>query len=129
MSLLPASRPSWLIAGAALLVLTVAGCGASGPTLDERIDDLDAAVELYRTVDGAECDEPGEPNPIEDTIAVKCEDGAVVMWSKVDSEENVRELVAAMMSDDGTDAVVGKNVTIMNVDPATVAEQIGGFHI
>lgn len=122
------SRPR-LVSGAACL-LVLAGCGAAEkPSLDERVEDLDAAVELYKSVDGAECDEPSEPNEEENTIAVRCEDGAVVVWSDRDSDDDVRELMAAMLSDDGTDAVVGVNVTIMNVDRADVASQIGGIHV
>lgn len=113
-----------------LPVLALAACASSAsPTLDERIEDLDAAIELYKTVDGASCDAPTEPNKAEYTLGVRCEDAAVVVWSEKDSEEDVQKLMAAMMSDDGTDAVVGVNVTIMNVDRETVAEQIGGVYV
>lgn len=111
-------------------VFLLAGCGAAAPSLDERIEDLDAAVELYRTVDGAECDEPGPERESEGTIAVTCEDGAVVIWDEDSTDdESQRQLTSAIMKDEhGIDAVVGVNVVIMNVDREAVAAQIGGDH-
>lgn len=125
-----AVRPARWFATGALLALTAAGCAASEPTLDERIPDIDAAVELYRTVDGAECSDPGEPRDDGKTIMVLCEDGAVISWTdKVTDDEFQRELLSAMLSDDsGIEAVVGVNVVIMHVDREAVAAQIGGDH-
>lgn len=122
-------RPRLLLAGVAVL-LVLAGCSAAEPTLDERIEDLDAAVELYRTVDDAECDEPGEERDDGRTVAVTCEDGAVVIWDEeTNDDEANRQLTSAILADEhGIDAVVGVNVTIMNVDREAVAAQIGGDH-
>lgn len=116
----------WLASAAALLAL--AGCGAAEPTLDERIDDLDTAVELYRTVPGAECDEPSGERTDASAVTVDCEDGATIVWSDASTDDEFqRKLTSAIMAEDhGIDAVVGVNVTIMNVDTAVVAEQIGG---
>lgn len=115
---------------AALLALVLAGCGAAEPTLDEQIGDLDAAVELYKTVDGAECDDPADERDDGSTIAVTCEDGAVVVWDEDSTDdESQRQLTSAVLADEhGIDAVVGVNVTIMNVDREAVAAQIGGDH-
>lgn len=122
-------RPRRLLSGVAVL-LVLAGCSAAEPTLDERIEDLDAAVELYRTVDDAECDEPGEERDDGRTVAVTCEDGAVVIWDEESNDdESNRQLTSAILADEhGIDAVVGVNVTIMNVDREAVAAQIGGDH-
>lgn len=122
-------RPTRLLAGAAAL-LVPAGCSAAAPSLDERIDDLDTAIDLYRTVDGAECADPSkEPGEGEREGAV-FEDGAVVSWSPdVVDDEFQRELTSAILGDEhGIDAVVGVNVTIMHVDREAVAAQIGGDH-
>ena len=128
MTILP--RPRRAVAGAVLAVLLLAGCGAAEPTLDARVSDLDEAIELYKTVDGAECDDPTEPNEKGHTIAVQCEDGATVLWSEESTDDEFQQkLMSAILHDEhGIDAVVGVNVTIMNVDPAVVAEQIGGSH-
>lgn len=122
-------RPRRLLSGVAVL-LVLAGCSAADPSLDERIEDLDAAVELYRTVDDAECDEPGEERDDGRTVAVTCEDGAVVIWDEESNDdESNRQLTSAILADEhGIDAVVGVNVTIMNVDREAVAAQIGGDH-
>lgn len=121
-------RPRLVASVACLLVL--AGCSAGKPSLDERVEDLDTAIEVYKSVDGAECDEPSAERESGTTVAVDCEDGATIVWDSEDtSEESQRELTSAILHDDhGIDAVVGVNVTIMNVDPAVVAEQIGGSH-
>lgn len=119
-----------LVIPAAAVALALSGCSGAAPSLDERIEDLDAAVELYRTVDGAECDEPGPERESEGTIAVTCEDGAVVIWDEDSTDdESQRQLTSAIMKDEhGIDAVVGVNVVIMNVDREAVAAQIGGDH-
>lgn len=125
----PSPRPArWLAVGAALLVLS--GCGAAEPTLDERIDDLETAIELYRTVPGAECDEPSGERTDVSAVTVDCEDGATIVWSDASTDDEFqRKLTSTIMAEDhGIDAVVGVNVTIMNVDPAVVAQQIGGSH-
>lgn len=123
-----ALRPALGLAAGALLILTASGCAATEPTLDERIPDLDTAIELYRAVDGSECDDPGEPREDEKTIMVLCEDGAVISWTDKSTEDEFqRELLSAMLWDDsGIDAVVGVNVVIMHVDREAVAAQIGG---
>lgn len=113
-----------------LPALALSACGSPAElTIDERISDLDAAIELYATVDNASCADPGEPNEDDHTSAVKCEDGAVVAWSDEETDQDTRELTASLLSDEGIDAVVGANVTIMNIDAASVAEQIGGEHV
>lgn len=114
-----------------LTVMLLASCSSSTPTLDQRVKDIDSAVELYQTVDGIQCDTPSPERPSGSTVAVDCEDGATIVWD-VDSTDDPdqRALTAAILSDDhGIDAVVGVNVTIMNIDPAEVAEQIGGEHV
>lgn len=124
-----ASRLRLLIAGTAAL-LVLAGCSAADPSLDERIEDLDTAIELYRTVDGAECDEPSkEPGEAGREGAV-CEDGATILWSEDDTDDEFqRKLTSAILGDEhGIEAVVGVNVTITNVDREAVAAQIGGNH-
>jgi len=113
--------------------LLLAGCGAATAepaTLDERVEDLDAAVELYRSVDGAECDEPDDERDDGRTIAVTCEDGSVVIWDEESTtDEDQRKLTSAILQDEhGIQAVVGVNVVIMNVDREAVAAQIGGAH-
>ena len=127
------ARPHHAVVGVVAAVFLLAGCGAAtaeAPSLNERIEDLDAAVELYRTVDGAECDEPGPERESEGTVAVTCEDGAVVIWDEGSTDdESQRQLTSAIMKDEhGIDAVVGVNVVIMNVDREAVAAQIGGDH-
>lgn len=120
-----------LVAGAAaLLVLAAAGCSAPEPTLDERVEDLDGAIELYQSVDGAHCDDPSDERNDGRTIAVTCEDGAVVIWDEESNDDEFqRQLTSAILADEHSiEAVVGVNVTIMNVDREAVAAQIGGDH-
>jgi hypothetical protein len=100
----------------------LAGCGvATSSTLDERMRDLDAAVEVYETVDGAECNDPEDERD---------EEGAVVIWNETSNEDEFqRKLTSAMLADDhGIDGVVGVNVVIMNVDREAVVAQVGGDH-
>ncbi|MGY5765010.1 hypothetical protein ACXET9_07415 [Brachybacterium sp. DNPG3] len=113
------------------MLVLAAGCGAAAaPSLDEEVADLDAAVELYRSVDGAECDRPADERDDGTTIAVTCEDGAVVIWSRESTaDEAQRRLTSAILADEhGIQAVVGVNVTLLNVDREAVAAQIGGVH-